>query len=133
MADELKIKVRNYREATDEDYVVHSWLKCQRGKPDNAWLDDEKAYWTNYSKYIKRLLEKNHCLVACDPDNESQLFGYLYVEEEGGRFMNERLHVKALFAPAGVGQLLTKRAQQLYHIYDTKGNGYGKVQDNRAT
>lgn len=59
----------------DLNFILNSWLKSYRNSPFAAKMIN-KVYFTNHQKLIKNLLANNLITIACNPQDEEQIFGY---------------------------------------------------------
>ena len=103
---DLEITIRD-PEPNDKQYLFHSWLTSLRfNKPFDAL---EKC-WYNVatSALISRLLVSSNMLVAVNPSNESQIFGYV-VFNNNSRTLHF-IYIKKSFRMARVATRLMEAA-----------------------
>ena len=95
-----------YRAPTQDDvgFIYNSWLKSHRG--NSAWARDMPAqvYFSNHKKVLAKLLEGSGILVACNPENTEQIFGYgVYQPTTGGVTVLHYVYVKHPYRRLGIG------------------------------
>lgn len=74
MSEKLEFNVRKAK-AKDLDFITATWL--------NNYYDTQKRdikkdiFMPNHNRMIKERLPFMKCLVACNPEDEDQIYGYL--------------------------------------------------------
>lgn len=115
----LEIGIRPPTEA-DLPYIYSSWIKCWSNVPEmvraecgscGASIQRPDRGWVAAATHsvITRLLRNCACLVACDPSDRDQVFGYV-VGDPKDRVLHF-VYVKYPFRKAGVG---TRLMQQMF-------------------
>jgi hypothetical protein len=100
-----QIKIRELRPG-DESFIYSTWLKSFKNSKYTGPIPNH-MYWTVYSDVIKYLLTRAKTLVACNPANEKQVFGYIVYEDEN---IVHWLYVKKDFRCFGIGTKLFKES-----------------------
>jgi hypothetical protein len=64
---------------TDKSFIFNSWLKSYRG---SAFAKNQcnEVYYNNYKKIVERALVRSMVAVACNPDDYTQVYGYIVYE-----------------------------------------------------
>lgn len=75
----MKIDLRPY-DVSDEGFIFNSWLKSYRSS-DFAKLQCNEVYYSNYKKIVESILGKSKIIVACNPDDAMQVYGYIIYED----------------------------------------------------
>jgi hypothetical protein len=95
------IKIRELR-PEDESFIYSTWLKSFKNSKYTGPIPNH-LYWPFYSEVIKYLLGRCKTLVACNPENEKQVFGYIVYEDEN---IIHWVYVKRDFRRWGIGKKL---------------------------
>ena len=97
----------NLRTATAEDvpFIFNSWLKSYRNSHFCKLVVNE-IYYNEHHKVIERLIKKSKVIVACNRDDENQLYGYIVADEVEGFFALHYIYVKHSFRNMGIGEAL---------------------------
>lgn len=74
MTEKLDIKIRK-AVPTDLDFITASWLNSHHETQKRDLKKD--IYYTNHNRMIKERMPFMKCLVACNPEDENQIYGYL--------------------------------------------------------
>ena len=95
------------RPLVEEDYpfLYNSWLKSYRFSPFAERITNT-IYFEDHHKLIERIVKNSKCLVACNPSDPSQLYGYVVAGEEEGVLVVHFLYVKHTFRNMGMGKTL---------------------------
>lgn len=90
-------------DAEDEAFLCHSWLKSFR---PSATEVPGVIYHRGQHEVIERLLGRSIVTVACNPEDEAQIFGYLVHEKRGPVVVLHYVYVKAPFRRLGLARAL---------------------------
>ena len=95
------------RPLIDEDhaFLFNSFLKSYRFSPFAEKITNT-IYFEDHHKLIERIIENSKVLVACNPSDPSQLYGYILAGEEEGVLVIHFLYVKHTFRNMGIGKTL---------------------------
>lgn len=110
------------RDAVEDDYsfIYHSWLKSYRATWDrgaNTTRHIDKDVYYYYQKHIIRdLLQESHVMVAVNPDDLDQIYGYCLAQtSERGCGVIHYIFVKQSFRRLGIATLLYAEARRRTH------------------
>ena len=95
------------RPLTEEDYpfLYNSWLKSYRFSLFAERITNT-IYFEDHHKLIEKILNNSKILIACNPSDPSQLYGYIVAGEEEGGLVVHFLYVKHTFRNMGIGKTL---------------------------
>lgn len=99
-------KVR-FRPAGQEDvnFIFNSWLKSYRNSYATKNITST-FYFSEHHKVIERVLAAAKTIIACNPEDPSQVYGYVVADTVDGIFVVHYLYVKHSFRGLGLGKLL---------------------------
>ena len=102
----MKESVR-LRTLIDDDlpFLFSSWLKSYRSSHFAEKITNT-IYFEDHHKVIERIIKNSKVLIACNPSDPSQLYGYSVAAEEGGGLVLHFLYVKHTFRNMGIGKTL---------------------------
>ena len=102
----MKESVR-LRTLIDDDlpFLFSSWLKSYRSSHFAEKITNT-IYFEDHHKVIERIIKNSKVLIACNPADPSQLYGYSVATEEGGVLVLHFLYVKHTFRNMGIGNTL---------------------------
>lgn len=91
------------RAAVPDDVPFLSSTWKQQFKFESSWANRIRwpIFSAGHSKVIGRLLQRSLVLVACDPDEASEIFGYLVYEAEPAKLLHFA-YTKPAFRRAGI-------------------------------
>jgi len=61
----------------DVSYITSTWMNSYRSNNNFPKEMKHRIYSAEHNRIINRLLSKVNVLVACDPEDENHIFGYL--------------------------------------------------------
>jgi len=95
------------RPMVDEDipFIFNSWLKSYRFSHFGEKITNT-IYFQDHHKVIERIIKNSKTLIACDPEDSSQLYGYIVAAVEEGILVLHFLYVKHTFRNLGIGKTL---------------------------
>ena len=95
------------RPLTEEDYpfLYNSWLKSYRFSPFAERITNT-IYFEDHHKLIEKIIDNSKTLIACNPSDPSQLYGYIVAGEEEGVLVVHFVYVKHTFRNMGIGKTL---------------------------
>jgi len=95
------------RPLTEEDhpFLFNSWLKSYRFSPFAERITNT-IYFEDHHRLIERILKNSKILIACNPSDPSQLYGYVVGGEDDGILIIHFLYVKHTFRNMGMGKTL---------------------------
>lgn len=89
----------------DGSFILDSWVRENREQYPNN-LVDKSLFYTEEKKIVKILITKSLILIACNPDDTDQIYGYLVFEKIEDIPIIHFLYVKLLFRENGVAKQL---------------------------
>lgn len=98
------IKVRAFREA-DIPLVMDSWMETYRSAPDVRLVPNE-VYFPTQRRVIRALMARCRLAVACDPNDEDQVYGWVAWEERERDVVIHYTYTKGIFRRMGVARRL---------------------------
>lgn len=119
----------------DVPFIFSSWLKSYRDAPAVRSVPNS-IYYAEHHGIIESIINSPNLvsLVACDPQDESQIFGYLIGENMGEGFVLHWVYVKYPFRRFGVARLLLNAARQAvpgWLQYSHAGKSYDQLTRNK--
>jgi len=102
------ITVRNYKQ-TDHNYLLNSWLKCNRYEGDNKQLNSE-TYYKTYEPLYKKLIKQSKILIACMAEDVDVILGYVVYLQLEDTTVLFHLQVKKEIQLKGIAKLLLSSA-----------------------
>lgn len=100
MSEKLVVKIRQALEG-DASFIFNSWLKSFRENGLARPVSNE-VYFAEQHKLIERLLKSATTIVACDPKDPAQIFGWACYERVEGIFTLHYVYVKQPFRLLGL-------------------------------
>lgn len=95
------------RETTAEDlpFIFNSWLKSFRFNEDASRMSNG-VYFGYFKELVTGLLESSSIVVACNPDDSTQIYGYAVYDhkEDIDLFVLHYIYVKYPFRNLGIGK-----------------------------
>jgi ribosomal protein S18 acetylase RimI-like enzyme len=91
----------------DEDipFIFNSWLKSYRFSHFGEKITNT-IYFQDHHKVIERIIKNSKAFIACDPEDSSQLYGYIVAGLEEGILVLHFIYVKHTFRNLGIGKTL---------------------------
>lgn len=95
------------RPATSEDvsFIFSSWLKSYRGSPFARNVANE-IYFNEHHLLIEKLVRENEVIIACNNEDENQIYGYIVAGKTESIFTLHYIYVKHNFRSMGIGAAL---------------------------
>ena len=95
------------RPAASEDvsFIFSSWLKSFRNSFFAKPIDNT-VYFSEQHKLIEKLVKQAPVIMACNPDDISQIYGFICAQRIEGVFCLHYLYVKHSFRKLGIGRAL---------------------------
>lgn len=97
------------RPATEEDvpFIFNAWLKSYR-KSFFAQPINNTIYFAEHHKVLEHLAKTSTVVVACDPKEPSQLFGFGAGTSKDGITIIHYIYIKHTYRQLGIGKLIAK-------------------------
>lgn len=86
----------------DERFILKSWLEENRHSPSSKFIRGQE-YFADQKNLIVSLLKTSHTLVACSPDDQSNVLGYIVF---GPGPVISYAFVKSSYRRIGLGDVL---------------------------
>lgn len=117
----MKLENVYVREHNEKDipFIYKSWLVNFRDSNNLEALIDKQIYFDSHKKIIDKILEQSTCLIAANPDDEDQIFGYVIFDNYKKLQILHYVYVKAPYRRLGIASLLKKLAFKLPHAIVT--------------
>ena len=95
------------RLATEDDigFIFNSWLKSYRNSYFAKPISNT-VYFAEHHKVIEKLAKTSQILIACNKEDEAQIYGYVCAEKVDGIFVIHYAYVKQPFRRLGIAKLL---------------------------
>lgn len=101
----IKIALRG-AQSEDLNFIRHSWAKSFRHNCFWPKKIPHQVYFPVHRMLINQALERSTAIMAVNPENENQIFGYIIVENEADFYCVHYLYVKSLFRGFGIANQL---------------------------
>ena len=89
----------------DLPFLFNSWLKSYRFSHFGEKITTT-IYFEDHHKVIDNILKNNQVVMACSPEDPSQLYGYIVVGREDDILVLHFIYVKHTFRNMGIGKTL---------------------------
>lgn len=105
---DIPLKIRS---ATEEDipFICNAWLKSYR----SGYLCREVAntiYFAEHHKLIDRLIKKSNVMIACNPEDPTQIFGFSCNEIVDNVYVLHFIYIKQTYRNLGIATHLLKNS-----------------------
>jgi hypothetical protein len=100
------------RDATEKDvgFIFNSWLKSYKASAFAKYISGP-VYYNLHHKSIETILKRSRVLVAANPVDPNQIYGYLCLEQQQETTVVHFAYTKEAFRKMGILQLLLNEAQ----------------------
>lgn len=99
------ISLREYEE-TDIPFIFKSWLVNFRASNYLEDIIDHDIYFEFHKRLVEKILSDSICLLAANPEDESQVFGYIAYRKIKGLNILHYIYVKAPYRRLGIAEFL---------------------------
>lgn len=93
----------------DEGLIYNSWLKTVE-ESSMAFGISRTLFYDEQAKIIKTLIDEHVVIVACDPTDESHIYGFLCFSYAHDHFIFHFLFVKLAYRQFGIARALRDEA-----------------------
>ena len=107
MSNKISIAFRPYA-TTDINFILSNWLHTWANAPANFGVH-KHVYYKTAEAHIKDTLARCGAIVACDPNDPDDLFGFIAAEYMDDETVIHWIHVKPSFRGFGIGRALFKK------------------------
>lgn len=95
------------RNAHDRNFIMACWMRSFRSNSRWAKLVDPDIYSRCHSQMLDRLLSDSGSVVACNPDDPHQIFGFaIYQPSLEGVAIIHWVYVKEVYRKLGIGNAI---------------------------
>ncbi len=112
----VEIRIRDIEQA-DVAFLFNSWLKSFRSGRLAAKVDNS-IYFSEHHKIIERLVHGAKTIVACNPAEPGQIFGYAVYEKIDGIFVLHYIYTKHTYRNMGIAR---EMLNHIDHSFETAG------------
>ena len=98
---------RSFNSSGDTDFLFSSWLHSYRNATKEwPWFEKlgNELFYTTQKKRIEKVMEEATVLVICNPEDESQIFGYIVFEKNDRQFVLHYMYMKQSYRGFGLGK-----------------------------
>jgi len=112
-----KVKFRPAADA-DTSFLFSTFLKSY--KENNEWTRDlsDAVFFDNQKIVWGKILAKAQTLIACSPDDDDQIFGYITYSNFNGVLCVHWWYTKFTFRKFGIGTVLLNEAKRIVGAQD---------------
>ncbi len=104
--DEVKNIVALRTELPDDrSFIFSSWLKSFRHSPFAKPMTNT-VYFEAHHAVIDDLINRSQLVIACNPEDQTQIYGYIVAEVINGIFTVHYTYVKHTYRKLGIANLL---------------------------
>jgi len=102
----------NIRPATQEDvgFIFNAWLKSYRNSNFARQLSNT-IYFAEHHKVIERLLRNYTTVIACNPEDPEQIYGFINAGFTDNIFTLNYVYIKHPFRKMGI-------AKELFNVFE---------------
>lgn len=95
------------RDAVPEDvsFIFNSWLKSYRGSRAVAGIVSS-VFFAEHHRVLERIMKSCKVIVACNPEDTSQIYGYIVHEMVSGVDVFHYAYVKHTFRRMGLAKAM---------------------------
>lgn len=90
---------------TDGSFIIDSWVREARDHYPYSNMD-KSLFYKEYKEIVKTLISKSLILIACNPEETDQIYGYLSFEKVADIPIIHFIYVKLTFRENGIAKLL---------------------------
>lgn len=102
--------IREYDPDRDAPFIYKSWLVNFRSSNDLEQVIDKHIYFENHKKIIEKILGESTCLLAVNPEDDHQIFGYIVYQKIKSLKILHYTYVKSPYRKLGIATMLKKIA-----------------------
>lgn len=95
--------------AEDIPFIFSSWLKSYRSSLHVKNISNT-VYYGEHHKVLERLMKRSEALIACNPEDANQIYGYLIYEKITGILVTHYCYVKQPYRRLGICHQLLSAA-----------------------
>lgn len=105
-----------FRDANENDdgFIYNSWLKSYFDGGIWARHVPAQIFFDNHKKVVKTLLQNSRVIIACNPSDSSQIFGYSVIEKSYSAPTIHYMYVKLTYRRLGIARALMNEILEHY-------------------
>jgi hypothetical protein len=84
------------RASSDYAFISNAWLRSYRHSAFAGKIPSD-VYFYKHEPLIARVIEASEIIIACNPDDQDQLFGFLCYENKKSWYYAHYIYVKKVF------------------------------------
>ncbi len=89
----------------DGSFIIDSWVREAREHYPFSHMD-KALFYKEYKETVKTLISKSLIVIACNPEDQDQIYGYLSFEKVEDIPIIHFIYVKLTFRENGIAKLL---------------------------
>lgn len=93
---------------TDVPFIFNSWLKNYRHSINTRGCENP-VYFAQHHKVLEGLCKRAEIWIACNPEDISQIYGYVAAEKIENLVVLHMTYVKETYRKLGIGKTLLKQ------------------------
>ena len=97
------------RASSDYAFISNAWLRSYRHSAFAGKIPSE-VYFYVHEPLIAKIIEASEIIIACNPDDEEQLFGFFCYEHRDSWLRSHYIYVKKVFRGMGFATDMLKMA-----------------------
>lgn len=102
----------------DQGFIHNSWLKSHYDVGSNIKAIGRGTYADHHRDVITKCLSRSQILIACDPEVESLILGWIVFEAIGAQVCIHYLYVRGSQRRFGIGRRLYEASRAIAHDDD---------------
>jgi hypothetical protein len=104
----LPIALR-HTHAGDIAFIFNSWLESYRGSLHMKNISNT-VYYAGHHNLIERIMKRSEAVIACNPEDQTQIYGYIVYEIITGVLVLHYVYVKQPYRKLGIMKQLLEKA-----------------------
>ena len=101
------VTFRPIQTQSDEAFLYNAWLKSYKDSPWGKPLIND-IFYTNHKEIVKKLLSTSDVLLAVNPQNPDQIYGFAVLEKSPKVSLIHYVYVKYNFRKLGLARKLVE-------------------------
>jgi len=107
---DLPIALRQAHQG-DVPFIFNSWLKSYRNSKFSKNIPTS-VYFSEHHKVLEEIALNDQIYVACNTEDESQIFGYVAATEIDGIFLLHYVYVKQPYRKIGLAKFMVESVRK---------------------
>jgi GNAT superfamily N-acetyltransferase len=117
-----QFKLRTIDLDSDLSFIYSSWLKSFKGSRFAKPIDADKYYAAQHD-LVEAALKRSKVVVACNHEDQSQIYGWVCVEPHCQYPIVHYVYVKHPYRSLGIGKALLEEASHHGYFFFTHDTG----------